>query len=324
MPPEVVFWSLVCLLGLLGSALCSGMETGFYRLNRVTLSLRAEGGGAAKLLRSMTEHPQGLLASLLIGNNAFNYIGVLGLTALLELRGYSETKIVVLNALVLTPVVLVFCESTPKELFRRRADAWMYPLARPLWLMRAALMVTGFLALVVGFARVVAKIGGIPPEPALGRREEVASLLYESASEGVISESQLRIVQQAMRLGRADVRRVMTPWKQVTTVRSSASRADALAVFSGTPHTRAPVVDGSGRVVGVLNRLHLHLHPERTVESLMAEAVTLEPELPVTVALARLRSEDSPAGIVMGPSGPVGLVTPKDLIEPLVGTLERW
>ncbi len=324
MTPEVLFWSALCLLGLLGSAVCSGMETGYYRLNRVTLALRSEREAGARLLRGMTDKPQGLLASLLIGNNAFNYIGVLGLTALLEMRGYSEASIVLLNALVLTPVVLVFCESTPKELFRRRADAWMYPLARPLWVMRTVFAATGFLGLVVGFARLVGRIGGIAPEPALSRREEVAALLYESASEGVISESQLRIVQQAMRLGRADVRRVMVPWRRVLTVDAGSSREEALAVFAEAVHTRAPVVDSSGSVVGVLNRLHLHAHPDRTIESLMTPGATLHPQMRVTVALARLREADSPVGIVMGPAGPVGLVTPKNLIEPLVGTLEQW
>ena len=110
-------WVLVALAGLAGSAMWSGMETGLYCLSRVRLSVRQGASGAAgvtgRLAASELEKPDRVLATILVGNNACNYIGTLGLTALLEARGFGTVSLVLIQVLVLTPALLIFGESLP-------------------------------------------------------------------------------------------------------------------------------------------------------------------------------------------------------------------
>ncbi|MEM7621819.1 MAG: CNNM domain-containing protein, partial [Planctomycetota bacterium] len=82
MSTDLAIWTGVAFLGLLGSAMWSGLETGTYFLNRVRLRLRLEdpADGAARAVAEELEQPERTLTTILIGNNACNYIGTLGLT----------------------------------------------------------------------------------------------------------------------------------------------------------------------------------------------------------------------------------------------------
>jgi Mg2+/Co2+ transporter CorB len=127
-PAEIIAWLLVMLAGLAGSALFSGLETGVYSLSRVRLELAARHGadgraarGPIRLLREI-DRPESLLTTILVGNNACNYLGTLGLGTLLIAAGVRPTAAVLIQTLALTPVLVIFGESLPKELFRLRAD----------------------------------------------------------------------------------------------------------------------------------------------------------------------------------------------------------
>ena len=80
---EILFWSVMMALGLAGSAIYSGLETGAYSLNRVRLQvLSHKNNKAARLLERLVTRPVLLLSTLLIGNNLTNYMGTAGLTVL--------------------------------------------------------------------------------------------------------------------------------------------------------------------------------------------------------------------------------------------------
>src|SRR5688572_4364372 len=115
---EQALWWAAVVVGLAGSALMSGLETGIYRLNRVKLELRAVRGPRAwnaRLLKREVEHPERLLATNLIANLFFADTAATGASALLEGWGYSDASIILINAAILTPVFFVFVESIPKE-----------------------------------------------------------------------------------------------------------------------------------------------------------------------------------------------------------------
>ncbi len=144
--PELAMWWLVAALGLGGSMLCSGIETGLYATSSVRAFVRARSAGARfgdRVVASALDHPERSLTTLLLFNNAFNYLGTLAVTALLATLGLTEAAMVLLQAAVLTPILLVFAESLPKELFRANADRAARSFAPALHAMTVLGLVTG-------------------------------------------------------------------------------------------------------------------------------------------------------------------------------------
>ena len=113
---------------------------------------------------------------------------------------------------------------------------------------------------------------------------------------------------------------------------SQSSPRSALADWSSCTRgpvdkaTRLPVVDNDGRLVGVLNTVRALSDPDRATVDLMRQPLLLDANDSMLEAIDRLRSEGRGMGIVVkaGTLTPLGVVTVKDLVEPLTGELAAW
>ena len=97
-------------------------------------------------------------------------------------------------------------------------------------------------------------------------------------------------------------------------------------VLKRSRFTRLPVVDNDGRLVGVLNTVRALSDPDRATVDLMRQPLLLDANDSMLEAIDRLRSEGRGMGIVVkaGTLTPLGVVTVKDLVEPLTGELAAW
>ena len=90
-------------------------------------------------------------------------------------------------------------------------------------------------------------------------------------------------------------------------------------------HTRVPVTDPNGIVLGVLPILSALLDPQEATKSMLIEPIHVASEMPVGDALQLLRKSGVTMAIITNANDrPVGIVTLKDLVEPLVGELNAW
>ncbi|HYE03395.1 MAG TPA: CNNM domain-containing protein [Phycisphaerales bacterium] len=323
-------WVALAVVGIAGSALCSGTETGLYTLNRVRLSVRAAHAGpgpgrAARLLQAEVEHPDRALAALLIANTFFNNLGAVALTGLLAGAGYSEWGLIALEVLILTPVLFVVAETLPKEVFRAEADHLMpravYFLLGVRWLLTATLI----LPAVGWIARRLTRLLGTHAEASLGSaRQRIAALLKEGARHGVLSEAQTTLLDRAMAMRDTTVGDEMLPWARVRTLSEAQPWRQVAQVLRQAPFSRYPVLDGSGRVVGVVEHLDLCLAPGTAPGRLARPAISISPRTPVREALAQLTRAGARLAIVSRGERPLGIVTAKDLVEPLTGELAAW
>jgi len=338
---EALLW-VTAFAGIVGTALCSGMEIACYAISRVRLALRAgrtPPDPAARIIRAELEHPDRLLATLLIWMNIATYAGALAVTRLLESRVQSPALLALLNTCVLAPVLFIFIEALPKELFRTEADRLAYLFARPLAAARGVLTALGVLPLVQGLTRLVEKAGGLPRETISDARQRIALLLKEGAGHGVLSESQVTLVDRALMLRGVTVGDEMVPWSLVRSVPLDADRARVLKIIGATRHARVPVVGAIGQlgarnavhgtgsvlrwgVVGVLEQIDLYLHPDAAIAELVKPIVRFGRGASVREALLMLRENRCAMGVVEDDHGrPVGIVTARDLVEPLTGEL---
>ena len=161
---EVIGWWIVAVMGVVLSAMASGVEIGCYSLNRVRLAVwagRHPPVQSARALLGEIERPDRLLATLLVCNMIANDLGSVATRNLLEGAGFAHATQVLFNVLILGPVLFVFGEAVPKELFRVEADRLTYLFARPLKWFRLALTIVGVLPLVAWFTR-VGRYQGMP------------------------------------------------------------------------------------------------------------------------------------------------------------------
>ena len=327
---ELIGWYAAALIGTIGSATFSGMETGVYALNRVRLHVLAhQPGSNAAVLERLTLRPNRLLGTLLVGNNIVNYVASLAISAILADAGYHGWSQVIFSAAILTPILFIFGEVLPKDLFRSHADSFTYVFARPLRSLQIVLTVVGILPLIDAVSGGIHRVLGGQTVPAemMHPRRQVTNLIREGVGHGVISPSQSAIVDRVLEISRRSVGDVMTPWAQVSTVRANQPPEAVWALANRVPYTRLPLVDGEGRPRGAIEIDQVLMYePGRTppYDQLAQPMATVGRAASCRDALSQLQHQRMTMAVVMEHDRPIGLVTTKDLVEPIVGELEAW
>ncbi|MFP4144612.1 MAG: CNNM domain-containing protein [Phycisphaeraceae bacterium] len=327
---QLALWAGLMLLGFIGSALFSGLETGAYSINRVRLQIYYhQHRRAAATLRRLLDRPVSLLTTLLIGNNIANYLGTASLAVILDARGLSDWQTVLLNTLIVTPLLFVFGETLPKDLFSAFADRLMYRLA---WLLNATRIVltwTGLVPLIAGLTRLITvRMRQDGQVHAFHPRRQVQALVKEGVGYGLLSDYQSAIVERVLGLTHRRVGDEMIPWAEVIRVGIEDPPEKLWELADRTSHSRFPVVSSRGRVLGVVHVMDALLHeqgPPPAVRELMSPAVSFSAKMPLREGLTRMQRSGAALAIVTGARGePVGIVTPKDLVEVITGELASW
>lgn len=326
-PSDLVIYGLLIGFGLLLSALFSGLETGVYTLNRVRLIVRADRGerAARRLLAEMNE-PDRLLSTLLIGNNMANYLGTFGVAAILDRLEFSPLRAIAINVSLLVPVLFLFGETLPKDLFRTHTDRWTYFWSLFLTGSRRLFTWVGLIGIVRWFGSLVVRLVGGEPSSLPSARQRISRLIWEGVGVGFLSESQTTLAERALGMRRRTVATEMVPWPHVVTLPVGAEGAERERLMRRGDFTRFPVVGPEGRVVGILSALDALVDPERATADLMTEPLSFEAMTSLREALRTMRLQRKPMAIAVDArSGrPQGLVTLKDLVEPITGELGAW
>ncbi len=319
-------WILAAVVGIGASAVFSGLEIGLYTINRVRLAVRA-GRGERSALRLQRElgHPEHLLGSLLVGNNLVNYLGTLSVAVLLERSGLAPGPAVVVNTAVVVPTLLVLGEILPKDLFRTFTDQWTYRFSGFLVSLRLTLTMTGVVPLLGLAGRLASRLIGGKASIGPTAAQRISHLIREGTGAGVVTGEQASMVDRALTMRRRTIEGEMMPWPRVSTVPLEASGEGRTAIIRNRPHSRFPVLDRSGRVCGILAALDALVEPRRPTRELMTAATLLPGEMGAMEALRSMRRSRSRMAVVIDRSGrPRGIVSLKDLVEPLTGDLRAW
>lgn len=316
----------VTLLGVLLSALYSGLETGLYTVNKIRLDVRALSGVvSAKRLLAILNHPARMLAVLLVCNNVANYLASYGAARLLEETTLEPWVAIIVNAMVMIPILFIFGEVLPKDLFRSHTDTWTYRWSATLFWTDKLLWWSGILPIVAAVGRIARHFlgdeGDIEPSP----RRRFGLLFKEGLEGGVLSTEQITLADRVLAMRTLTVRSEMVPWTRVQCIGENITTNRRSSAIGSTMHTRLPVVDGRGFVVGVLPVLGALLSPQSSTVELLKVPIFISEDTPVRDALHDLRKSGVSMAIVTSKNKkPIGIVTLKDLVEPIVGELAAW
>lgn len=327
--PELVFWLALAVFGTVDSALWSGLETAMYVVSRLRLESRLANPKTAKPARRLQNeltNPRRALATLLVMNNLSNYLGALALATLLAATGMPDWAVTLVNVVVLTPVLFIFAETLPKEVFRTRAETFAYTFAPVLLVVRRILTILGIVPLILLITGTAERLlGGKPIQT--DDSERVRALLQEAAGAGILSDEQSTLLNRASAFGSTTVGDEMIPWTKVRKLRDTTPIAEAASIAAESGCARLPLIDRRGITVGVVDTLDLlrnAANPDATPRDLATHATTLDHALSAPDALAHIHRAACPLAIVTTKDRPVGIVTVKDLVEPLTGDLSAW
>lgn len=304
---------LLLALCLLLSALLSGSETALYAVSRARLRLRAASGDRrARRVESLLARPAGLLGALLIGNNAVNFLVSAATTETFAGSGWAHPDW--WATLLLSPLLLVLAEMTPKDVAQRRADAWI---------MRAALPLSGLrflLAPAVVPLIVLERLTGVSREATMLSRGRLRAFMLQGVEEGLLSAEQHELANGVMRFADLTVDLVAVPWHRVVTVPEGVERARVIAIAKAHLLTRLPVVAANGRVAGAISMDQLAFQPDAKAETLVQPLLTLAPDTRADDALRKLGGERQPLALIGTATEPIGLLALDDLVAALVGS----
>ncbi|MFM1805706.1 MAG: hypothetical protein RL136_2585 [Planctomycetota bacterium] len=324
---EIVAFASIALAGLGAAGLLAGLETGMYSISQVRLSIRAaRGDRAARRLEREYAHPGRMLSTLLVGNALAGWTASFGVSQILDGMGFGAVEAVLIDLAVLVPLVFLFGEVLPKDLFRVHADRWMPHFAGLLRVLRIVLTVTAVVPVVTALGRGAARLfGGRSQDERREARARVSALLAEGAGVDGLSEIQLGFSDRVLTMRGVQVRQEMRPWRSVASILESATPTERARKFISSGASRLPVVNAKGAVVGVVAAVDHFAQPRLATGEITRQVLLIEPEISALEAIGRMRRARSKIAIVgTRLDRPLGIVTIKDIVEPLVGDLAVW
>lgn len=323
---------LVVCIGM--SGFFSGSETAIVALPRERSARLAQRGNRGARLAALVDDLEGTLGTLLVANNFVNILGASVAAALtIDLLGVfldgarAETFGPWVSTLVITAVVLVVGEITPKTLAARRPEQFGLFVAPTIWWL--GLIIRPIPRAFVGLSRSILRWFGVEAEDGSAVTEaDIKALALLSEEAGHIDAAEREILESLFKLADRPVRDVMTPRLEVAALGLGDTEDDARRAINASAHSRFPVVTAGGTlddIVGILYAKDLFRTTPTggTIDRFLRDPVYIPESMPILAALQQLRRQRISFGVVLDEHGGVdGIVTVKDLIAELVGEIQ--
>lgn len=318
----ILFISLLAL-----SAFFSGAEIAYFSLTHAQARhMRDQGKKNADLVWKLKQDPQRLLITILIGNNVVN-VFTSALATVLATEKFGSAGVGLATGVV-TLLILVFGEITPKSLAQKNNRKLTRVLAPVLYILTIVLYPISWL--LIHFNDFVAHKLFRTKTSAMVSEEEIRTLSRLGVESGVIDYREHQMIENIFRFDDTPVGDIMTPRYKMVTLNGDVSVAQ-IAYFVGKEgYSRYPVYDGDeDDIIGYVhaNDILQHLQSDdrdfllknivRTIKS-VHEKTSIERLLRLFVSaqehIVLVTRENNPQEII-------GMVTLEDVLEELVGEI---
>jgi putative hemolysin len=319
---------LIIVIALVLAALAASAETSLTSISRVRLrQLVEQKVPQGILIERLHRDPNGYLSTILIVNTVAIIVASSAAT-LLAINLYHERVAEWLVSLILSLIVLVLCEITPKTLALQRAERVALRMARLVaattWVMRPIVYVlTGVTRLLLLMIGGKAQVRG-----PFVTEEELKMLVSVGEEEGVIEEEEREMIHGIFEMGDMRVREVMVPRTDLVAIEANQPVEKAVELVTKHGHTRIPAYDANlDHIIGVLyakDLLRAVVRGEPKTLREIARKPFFTPESnKVQDVLRDLRKNRVHMAIVVDEyGGTAGAVTIEDIIEEIVGPIQ--
>ena len=317
-----LFW----LFMMLAAFFCSA-ETAFIGMQKLRIQhLIQTGHPSAKVVARIMEHPERLLATVLIGINLFETaaatLGTLTAVAL-----WGENLGAAIATLGITVLTLVLVEFIPKSIATRHGEKIALAYARPIEFITAIFYPFVFVLSRIGI-RFNARSGANDvPRPTISE-EEFRTAINIGHKEGTVETETAEMLHNVFEFADRPVREVMAPRMDVVFVEKGSKLLDFLKLYDQQPMSRYPVFEERrDNVVGIIT---IHdilaalakgtINNDTVIDNLIRPAHFTTETKPISELLSEMRDNNFQMAVVIDEfGGTAGIVSFNHLVEEIVG-----
>lgn len=320
-------WQLIVLIiCMILSAFFSASETALMSLSKIRIrNMVDENVPGAKKIQKLVKNPSKLLGTVLVGNNIVN-IGASALATSLSIK-YFGSKGVGIATAIMTFLVLIFAEITPKSLAAQNSE-------------KVSLRVSGVITFIVTVFKPMTSVlmvitntiikifgGRIDNHQPFVTEEELKTMINVGHEEGVLEGEEKEMIHNVFEFGESRVADVMTPRTYMVAVEVHSSYDKIIDVFKQQRFSRIPIYEETlDNIVGVLYLKDIFLFDAvkesfDIINYMQEPFFTFEFKL-ITQLFREMRDKRMQMAIVLDEyGGTAGIITIEDLVEEIVGDI---
>ena len=317
----IIFLIILVIL----SGFFSATETAFSSLNKIRIKYLANNGNKkAEIVLKLTDDFTSLLSTILIGNNIVN-ITASSLATVLFINLFGDQGVAT-STLVMTIIVLIFGEITPKSIAKERPESFALAVAPIIGFLNSVLRPINF---------VFDKIKQLASLPFRNNEddnsfinEEFITMVEDAQEEGNMDEHEADLLTNAIEFNDLDVRDILTPRVDVVAVDIEDYDLDEIkALYRDNGYSRLPIYQESiDNVIGVLHEKDFYYlyyaDTSITLKDIVKPVVYTSPHVKISALLRQLQNTKSHMAIVIDEyGGTAGIITMEDILEELVGEI---
>ena len=314
--------ALVILVGF--SAFFSASETAFSSLNQIRLKSRAEDGdsSAARVL-NMAEQYDKLLSTILIGNNIVN-IAAASIGTILFTQMLGAERGATVSTIVLTIIVLIFGEVTPKSLAKEMPEK-VATAVSPFLVLLMALM-TPLTWLFTQWKKLLGHFVHSGEADTI-TEGELMTMVSEAENDGELTDRESELIRSAIEFDDVEVEEILTPRVDVVAVEDDIPLEELAQTFAESGYSRLPVYHGTiDNIIGVVHEKDFYiarLKKATKIDDLVVPTLYTTGSTQISQLLRTLREHHHHLAVVVDEyGGTEGIITLEDILEELVG--EIW
>lgn len=278
---------------------------------------------AARVLH-VTGNPGKMLSAILIGNNIVN-LSASSISTSLAIHLFGNTGAGIATG-ILTFLILIFGEVTPKTMATIKADSMSLTVAAPIGFLMKILTPVIFIINKLSLGLMFLLHVNIKDAQKKMTEEELRTIVDVSQENGVIEHEERDMIHNLFDFGDAEAKEIMVPRIDMTFVQADATYQEVLDIFRQDMFTRLPVYeDSTDNVIGIINMKDFLLQndtPEFSVRNLLRKPYFTYEHKNTADLFLEMRKSSISLAIVLDEYGvTAGLITLEDLLEEIVGEI---
>ncbi len=311
---------IAIIILLFCSAFFSGSEAALISLSRLKVRhLIKQKRAGAKIIQKLKDDPDRLLSTVLIGNNLVNVaISVIATEVVIMLYGDNVLGI---TTGVMTLVLLIFGEITPKSFAIRHNEKMGLIVAQPIWVLSIV-----FSPLIRLLKIITTAISPKTKKPVI-TQEELRNYIEVSEEEGILKAIEKKMIQRIIDFDAVAVREVMTQKKDMVSISADAKLSELAALIIKKPYSRFPVYEqNKNTVIGTVYIKNMFRHvrhmEQKTVRDIMSKPFIVAEHKKIDAVLLDFQKRKEHIALVADKHGSIsGLITLEDVLEEIVGEI---
>lgn len=313
---------IVLVICVLLSGFFSASETAYSSASEIRLkALEQEGSKRAARALNIIDDYDALLSTILIGNNIVN-IGASAIATMLFVRALGDIG-ATWSTIVMTAVILVFSEVTPKSIAKEMPEQFSMSVAPAVKALM--LLFYPFNKLFGWWKNLIAKVFGVKATEEV-TEGEFLTMVEEAESGGGIEREDTELIHSVLEFNDIEVADIFTPRVDIVAVPLRAQKEEVERIFMENDVSRLPVYDEDiDDIVGVLHMRDFYekvFAEDRRLADVITEPIFVPPSMKISRALTLLQKKHSHLAVVSDEFGGTdGIITMEDILEELVGEI---